>query len=49
MKIKELYYSRNYFLKEIINPLIESGDIYRDVKPKSPNLLIKIKRGTDLA
>lgn len=51
--VKELqeligYHSRNYFLKEIINPLMESGDIYRDGKPKSPNSVIKIKRGTDL-
>lgn len=47
--VKELqesigYRNRSRFLKEIINPLIESGDIYRDGKPKSPTSLIKIKR-----
>lgn len=48
-QVKELqeligYHNRSRFLKEIINPLIESGDIYRDGKPKSPTSLIKIKR-----
>ncbi len=47
--IKELqtslnYRSRSQFLNEVINPLMESGDIYRDGKPKSPTALIKIKR-----
>lgn len=47
--VKELqesigYRNRSRFLKEIINPLIESGDIYRDGKPKSPTSLIKLKR-----
>ena len=47
--VKELqmslkYRSRSQFLNEVINPLIESGDIYRDGKPKSPTSLIKIKR-----
>ena len=38
------YRSRSQFLNEVINPLIETGKIYRDGKPKSPNALIKIKR-----
>jgi ATP-dependent DNA helicase RecG len=38
------YNSRSSFLKEVINPLIESGDIFRDGKPKSPTSLIKIKK-----
>lgn len=47
--IKELqaslnYRSRSQFLNEVINPLMESGEIYRDGKPKSPTSLIKIKR-----
>ena len=29
---------------EVINPLMKSGEIYRDGKPKSPTALIKIKR-----
>ena len=37
------YRSRSQFLREIINPLIESGKIYRDGKPKSPTALIKIR------
>ena len=46
--VKELqmaldYRSRNYFLNKVINPLIESGEIYRDGKPKSPTSVIKIK------
>ena len=47
--VKELqerlkYRSRNLFLKEVINPLIESNVIYRDGKVKSPTALIKLKR-----
>ena len=47
--VKELqerinYRSRSQFLKDVINPLIESGDIYRDGKPKSPTSRIKIKK-----
>lgn len=47
--IKELqmslnYRSRSQFLNEVINPLMKSGEIYRDGKPKSPTALIKIKR-----
>lgn len=47
--IKELqmslnYRSRSQFLNEVINPLMKSGYIYRDGKPKSPTALIKIKR-----
>lgn len=38
------YRSRSQFLKDVINPMMESGDIYRDGKPKSPTSLIKIKR-----
>ena len=36
--------SRSQFLNEVINPLMEAGDIYRDGKPKSPTSLIKIKK-----
>ena len=32
------------FLNEVINPLMKSGEIYRDGKPKSPTALIKIKK-----
>ena len=47
--VKELqaslnYRSRSRFLNEVINPLMESEEIYRDGKPKSPTALIKIKR-----
>ena len=47
--VKELqsytkYNSRSQFLAEVINPLIDSGVIFRDGKPKSPTALIKIKR-----
>ena len=47
--VKELqaalhYRSRSQFLNEVINPLMEAGDIYRDGKPKSPTSLIKIKK-----
>lgn len=47
--VKELqerinYRSRSQFLKDVINPLLESGDIYRDGKPKSPTSRIKIKK-----
>ena len=47
--IKELqmslnYRSRSQFLNEVINPLMKSGEIYRDGKPKSPTALIKIKK-----
>lgn len=47
--VKELqeimkYRSRSQFLKEVINPMMESGDIYRDGKAKSPTSLIKIKK-----
>ena len=38
------YRSRSRFLNEVINPLMESGEIYRDGKPKSPTALIKIRR-----
>ena len=38
------YRSRSQFLNEVINPLMKSGEIYRDGKPKSPTALIKIKR-----
>lgn len=45
--VKELqealhYRSRSQFLKDVLNPMMESGDIYRDGKPKSPTSLIKI-------
>lgn len=47
--VKELqeimkYRSRSQFLKEVINPMMESDDIYRDGKAKSPTSLIKIKK-----
>lgn len=47
--VKELqeimkYKNRSQFLKEVINPLIESEKIYRDGKPKSPTSLMKIKK-----
>lgn len=47
--VKELqealgYRSRSQFLKEVLNPMLEVGDVYRDGKPKSPTSLIKIKK-----
>ena len=49
MKVKDLqsaygYSNRSRFLKDVINPMIESGDIYRDGSSKSPTAVIKIKR-----
>lgn len=46
--VKELqetlkYRSRSQFLKDVINPLMEAGTIYRDGRAKSPTSLIKIK------
>lgn len=46
--IKELqdylhYENRSYFLREVINPMLEAEKIYRDGKTKSPHSLIKIK------
>jgi predicted HTH transcriptional regulator len=41
---KLAYRSRSQFLKEVLNPLMESEIIYRDGKPKSPTALIKIKK-----
>jgi len=46
-RMKELqeitnYKSRSQFLKEIINPLMEEGVIYRDGNSKSPKALIKL-------
>lgn len=46
-RIKELqemvgYSSRTLFLKNVINPLLSSGVIFRDGKPKSPSALIKL-------
>ena len=48
MPVKKLqealqYNSRSYFLKNVINPLIESGTIYRDGKEKSRSAVIKLK------
>ena len=45
--VKELqeatdYRSRSQFLKEVINPLIAAGTIYRDGKAKSPAVRIKL-------
>lgn len=47
--VKELqeflgYRSRSQFLREVLNPLMESERIYRDGKPKSPTALIKLKK-----
>jgi predicted HTH transcriptional regulator len=46
--VKELqaavgYKSRSRFLKEVINPLIETDVIYRDGNIKSPTSLVKLK------
>jgi hypothetical protein len=37
------YQNRSRFLKEVLNPLIASGVIYKDGKPKSPRALVKLK------
>ena len=37
------YKSRSQFLKDIINPLMEEGVIYRDGNVKSPKALIRLK------
>jgi len=47
--VKELqqvlgYSNRTKFLNGVINPMIESGIIYRDGKPKSPTARIKLKK-----
>lgn len=47
--VKELqlltkYNSRSQFLKEVINPLMESDVIYRDGNAKSPTALIRLKK-----
>ncbi len=47
--VKELqnnlkYSSRTKFLNEVINPLMESGKIYRDGKAKSPTSVFKLKK-----
>ena len=46
--VKELqqrmqFKSRGVFLKEMINPLIEAGKIYRDGNVKSPTALLRLK------
>ena len=38
------YKSRSQFLKDIINPLMEEGVIYRDGNSKSPKALIKLNK-----
>lgn len=38
------YKSRSQFLKDIINPLMEQGLIYRDGNAKSPKALIKLNK-----
>ena len=48
MRINDLQYELDYtnrtrFLNDIINPLIEEGEIYRDGNKKSPNSVIRIK------
>ena len=47
--VKELqsatdFNSRSRFLEEVINPLIDSGKIYREGSPKSPTAVLKIKK-----
>ncbi len=47
MKVKDLqtelsYTNRTRFLNDIINPLIDSGVIYRDGSTKSPKAMIKL-------
>lgn len=47
--VKELqavthYKSRSIFLKEVLNPLINDGVIYRDGNPRSTKSLIKMKK-----
>lgn len=37
------YSSRSKFLKNIINPLIDAGTIYRDGNPKSPTARLKLR------
>lgn len=46
--VKELqaalgYRSRSQFLKNVLNPILQSGDAYRTGKTKSPTALIKLK------
>ncbi len=36
------YKSRAGFLKEVLNPLIENGIVYRDGNAKSPTAVIKL-------
>lgn len=48
MRINDLQYELDYtnrtrFLNDIINPLIEEGEIYRDGNKKSPNSVIRIR------
>lgn len=47
--VKELqdalsYNNRGYFLKDVLNPMLEEGVIYRDGKSKSPYAQIKITK-----
>lgn len=47
--VKELqetlnYNNRGYFLKNVLNPMLEEGVVYRDGKPKSPYAQIKINK-----
>ena len=37
------YSSRGHFLKDVINPLLESGTIYRDGCPKSPTARLHLR------
>ncbi len=51
MKVKDLqsefsYTNRTRFLNDIINPLIDFGEIYRDGSIKSPTAMIKLKQKT---
>ena len=39
------YNSRSSFIRDIINPLLNEGVIYRDGNPKSRNTLIKLRNG----
>ncbi len=47
--VKELqealnYNNRGHFLKNVLNPMLEEGVVYRDGKPKSPYAQIKINK-----
>ena len=43
MRAGFLQNSRGRFLKDVINPLLEAGTIYRDGNPKSPMARLHLK------